>query len=40
MFVAAPIMCVAGVIMALQEDVGLSWLLLVCVPALVDLASA
>ena len=34
MFVAAPIMCVAGVIMALQEDVGLSWLLLVCVPAL------
>jgi ATP-binding cassette subfamily B protein len=35
MFVAAPIMCVAGVIMALQEDVGLSWLLLVCVPVLV-----
>ena len=35
MFVAAPIMCVAGVVMALQEDVGLSWLLLVCVPALV-----
>ncbi|WP_173128838.1 ABC transporter ATP-binding protein [Kibdelosporangium persicum] len=34
MFVAAPIMCVAGVVMALQEDVGLSWLLLVCVPAL------
>jgi ATP-binding cassette subfamily B multidrug efflux pump len=34
MFVAAPIMCVAGIIMALQEDVGLSWLLLVCVPAL------
>ncbi|HEV2779413.1 MAG TPA: ABC transporter ATP-binding protein [Actinophytocola sp.] len=35
MFVTAPIMCVAGVIMALREDVGLSWLLLVCVPALV-----
>jgi ATP-binding cassette subfamily B multidrug efflux pump len=35
MFVAAPIMCVAGVVMALREDVGLSWLLLVCVPALV-----
>jgi len=35
MFIAAPIMCVAGVIMALQEDVGLSWLLLVCVPVLV-----
>ncbi|MGB3441761.1 MAG: ABC transporter ATP-binding protein [Actinophytocola sp.] len=33
-FVAAPIMCVAGVIMALREDVGLSWLLLVCVPVL------
>jgi ATP-binding cassette, subfamily B, multidrug efflux pump len=35
MFVTAPIMCVAGVFMALREDVGLSWLLLVCVPALV-----
>jgi ATP-binding cassette, subfamily B, multidrug efflux pump len=35
MFVTAPIMCVAGVAMALQEDVGLSWLLLVCVPVLV-----
>jgi ATP-binding cassette subfamily B multidrug efflux pump len=35
MFVTAPIMCVAGVIMALREDVGLSWLLLVCVPVLV-----
>ncbi|HEX6353145.1 ABC transporter ATP-binding protein [Actinophytocola sp.] len=35
MFIAAPIMCVAGVVMALQEDLGLSWLLLVCVPALV-----
>jgi ATP-binding cassette subfamily B protein len=34
MFVTAPIMCVAGVVMALREDVGLSWLLLVCVPAL------
>jgi ATP-binding cassette subfamily B protein len=34
MFVAAPIMCVAGIIMALQEDVGLSWLLVVCVPVL------
>jgi len=28
-------MCVVGVVMALREDVGLSWLLLVCVPALV-----
>ncbi|MFL6122001.1 ABC transporter ATP-binding protein [Actinophytocola sp.] len=35
MFITAPIMCVAGVVMALHEDVGLSWLLLVCVPALV-----
>jgi ATP-binding cassette, subfamily B, multidrug efflux pump len=35
MFVTAPIMCVAGVIMALHEDVGLSWLLVVCVPVLV-----
>ncbi|WP_133850170.1 ABC transporter ATP-binding protein [Labedaea rhizosphaerae] len=34
MAVTAPIMCVAGVIMALREDVGLSWLLLVCVPVL------
>lgn len=34
MFVAAPIMCVAGVVMALREDLGLSWLLLVCVPVL------
>jgi ATP-binding cassette subfamily B multidrug efflux pump len=35
MLVIAPIMCVAGVILALREDVGLSWLLVVCVPALV-----
>jgi ATP-binding cassette subfamily B multidrug efflux pump len=35
MLVAAPIMCVGGVIMALREDVGLSWLMLVCVPVLI-----
>jgi ATP-binding cassette subfamily B protein len=35
MLVAAPIMCVGGVIMALQEDVGLSWLVGVSVPVLV-----
>lgn len=35
MFITAPIMCVAGIVMALREDIGLSWLLLVCVPALV-----
>lgn len=32
MLVAAPIMGVGGIIMALQEDVGLSWLVLVSVP--------
>ena len=35
MLVAAPIMCVGGVIMALQEDVGLSWLMGVSVPVLI-----
>jgi ATP-binding cassette subfamily B multidrug efflux pump len=35
MLVAAPIMMVGGVIMALREDVGLSWLVLVSVPLLV-----
>ncbi|WP_236789404.1 ABC transporter ATP-binding protein [Amycolatopsis sp. GM8] len=34
MLVTAPIMCFAGIVLALNEDVGLSWLLLVCVPAL------
>ncbi|MBB5828798.1 ABC transporter ATP-binding protein [Micromonospora carbonacea] len=32
--VAAPIMSVGGVVMALREDIGLSWLLLVSVPVL------
>jgi len=35
MLVAAPIMCIGGVIMALRTDVGLSWLMLVSVPVLV-----
>ncbi|MDN5861634.1 MAG: ABC transporter ATP-binding protein/permease, partial [Pseudonocardia sp.] len=35
MLVAAPIMCVGGVVMALREDAGLSWLMAVCVPVLV-----
>jgi len=35
MLVAAPIMCVGGVIMALREDAGLAWLLGVSVPVLV-----
>ena len=34
MMVAAPIMMVGGVIMAMREDLGLSWLLVVCIPAL------
>jgi ATP-binding cassette subfamily B protein len=35
MMVAAPIICVGGVVMALREDVGLSWLMLVSVPIMV-----
>jgi len=35
MLVAAPIMCIGGVVMALREDVGLSWLMLVAVPVMV-----
>jgi ATP-binding cassette subfamily B protein len=34
LLVAAPIMMVGGVIMALREDVGLSWLMVVSVPVL------
>ena len=34
MLVAAPIMCVGGIIFALREDLGLSWLMLVCVPVM------
>ncbi|GLW22501.1 multidrug ABC transporter ATP-binding protein [Microbispora amethystogenes] len=34
MLVAAPIMGVGGIIMALRQDVGLSWLMLICVPVL------
>jgi ATP-binding cassette subfamily B protein len=39
MLVAAPIMCVGGILMALQEDIGLSWLVLVSVPTMVVLIS-
>jgi ATP-binding cassette, subfamily B, multidrug efflux pump len=35
MLVGAPIMLVGGVIMALRQDVGLSWLMLVSIPVLV-----
>ena len=34
MMVSAPIMMVGGIVMALREDVGLSWLVAVAVPAL------
>lgn len=33
--VAAPLMCVGGIVMALHQDTGLSWLLLVSIPVLV-----
>ncbi|HEY2597999.1 MAG TPA: ABC transporter ATP-binding protein [Candidatus Dormibacteraeota bacterium] len=35
MMIAAPIMCVGGIIMALRQDLGLSWLMVVCIPVLV-----
>ena len=35
LLVAAPITAVGGVVLALREDVGLSWLLLVSIPVLV-----
>jgi ATP-binding cassette subfamily B protein len=35
MLVSAPIMCVGGVVMALNEDIGLSWLMVVSVPVLI-----
>jgi len=35
LLVIAPIMCVGGIIMAVREDVGLSWLVLVAVPVMV-----
>ena len=34
MMLMAPIMCIGGIVMAVQEDVALSKLLLVCVPVL------
>ncbi|MGL5824470.1 MAG: ABC transporter ATP-binding protein [Nocardioides sp.] len=39
MLVAAPIMMVGGVVMAMREDLGLSWLLIVAIPALIGSAS-
>ncbi len=32
--VMAPIMCIGGVVMALREDIGLSWILMIAVPGL------
>ena len=40
MLVAAPIMCVGGIVMALRQDVGLSWLMVVSVPVAADRRSA
>ncbi len=34
LMVAAPIMMIGGVVMAMREDFGLSWLLGICIPAL------
>jgi ATP-binding cassette subfamily B protein len=34
MMIAAPIMCIGGIIMALRQDIGLSWLLGISVPVL------
>ncbi len=38
MLVSAPLLAIGGVIMALQQDVGLSWLIAVAVPLLVVIA--
>ena len=35
LLIAAPITCVGGIVMALREDVGLSWILTVSIPVLV-----
>ncbi len=35
MMVSAPIMCVGGIVMALRQDIGLAWLIVVSVTALV-----
>ena len=38
MLVTAPLLAIGGIIMALQQDVGLSWLIAVAVPALLLVA--
>lgn len=39
MLVTAPLLAIGGIIMALQQDVGLSWLIAVAVPALLVIAA-
>ena len=39
MFVTAPLLAIGGIIMAVQQDVGLSWLIAVSVPALLIVAA-
>ena len=34
LMIGAPIMCVGGIVMAMREDIGMSWLIAVCVPVL------
>ena len=38
MFVTAPLLAIGGIIMAVQQDVGLSWLIAISVPALLIVA--
>ncbi|GHO46520.1 ABC transporter ATP-binding protein [Ktedonospora formicarum] len=35
MLIIAPLMCIGGIIMALEQDLGLSWILVVIVPVLI-----
>ena len=35
LFIAAPITCVGGIVMAIREDAGLSWIMVVSIPLLV-----
>lgn len=35
LMVSAPIMCIGGIIMAIRTDLGLAWLLVVCIPVLI-----
>ena len=35
LMVSAPIMCIGGIIMAVRTDLGLAWLLVVCIPVLI-----